>query len=404
MARRNLARHGRRSILTCASVAAQAAAIVFFMGYYRGTYDEMFYGAIIDYQTAHAQIQAAGLDPDDPAGWVRPRALMTGWRPAAAAARAAPKVVGAAPRLEMPCLAGDGAEKAPALLAGVDFEEEPKVSVFAARVAKGRLPSASGEVLVGDGLAELFAWEPGSTIVVQAGTSHGTPNIARFSVAGIFDSGFGSFDSSFLAISLPDAQELADAPGAANRVYVKLSSAEALDRAMPAIAAAASGIGAIARPWTFYASEAIDHASTETVFYYVFLAVLVAVSASAIASTMRMAAFERVREVAAMRATGWTRADVFLLFAMESAAIGIAGSAAGAAVGGAASAILHIFPVDARAMSAAIDYPFFSMTSSSQPGDFLVGTLVGSVAALVAGVAPARKAARTNIVQALSTH
>lgn len=323
IAARNLGRHGRRSALTGACVAASAAAVVAFMGFYRGTYDEMFYAAIIDYQTAHAQIQSAAFDPDDPTDWARPASTIVGWERAAEATARAPRAVGVAPRLELACFAGDGIEKQPALLAGVDFPSELAVSAFASRLSRGALPTGRGQVLVGDSIASLFGLEPGSSIMVQANTSSGAPNIARFSVSGVFDTGFAGLDASFLAAPLEDAQELADAPGAVNRIYVRLDSPGAVENAMPDLEAAARLCGAEARPWTSYAREALDHAKTETVFYYVFLAILLLVSAQAIASTMRVAAYERVREIGALRATGWTRADVFGLFCLESGAIGL---------------------------------------------------------------------------------
>lgn len=400
---RNILRHGRRSLLTGATVAAACATIVFFMGYYRGTYDEMFFGAIIDYQTAHAQFQAPGLDPEDPAGWVRPGATMRGWEESVTAARGLRAMRGVAPRLEFPAWVGDGVEKAPAIVAGVDTAAEAGVSVFTERLVAGTLPGP-GEALIGDGMAALFSLEPGSPLLVQANTAGGAPNLLRFSVSGVYDTGFSAFDASFVALSLADAQELVDAPGAVNRVYVKLSSLGALGAAMPGLQAAAALSDAEARPWSDYAREAIMHASSETVFYYVFLVILLLVASSAVASTMRVAVAERVREIATLRAGGWTRGEVFRLFAIEAAAIGAAGSVAGAFAGGILSALLAIFPMDVSAMAGLIDYPFFDMTSSSRPGDFLLGGLVGLASAFLAGVGPARRAARTNIVKALSTH
>lgn len=404
IATRNVWRHGRRSALTASCVAAAVAAVVFFMGFYRGTYDEMFYAAIIDYQTAHAQLQSPGLDPEDPSDWARPSATLTGWGKAAAQAARVPGVLGLAPRLELACFAGDGVEKLPALFAGVDFAAESTVSAFTSRLARGQLPAERGEALVGDSIASLFGLEPGSTIMVQANTSAGAPNLARFRVSGVFDTGFAGLDASFIAAPLADAQELADAPGAVNRIYARLDSPDSVEGAMPALAAAASLAGAEARPWTRYAADALAHAKNETVFYYIFLGILLLVSAQAIASTMRVAAFERVREIGALRAGGWTRSDVFTLFALESAAIGAAGVAAGAGLGGLASALLRAHPIDVSSMAAAIEYPFFSMTCSSRPGDFLLAAAIGVTAALAAGISPARKAARTNIARALSTH
>ncbi len=401
IAARNLARHGRRSALTGICVAASAAAVVAFMGFYRGTYDEMFYASVIDYQTAHAQMQSPGLDVEDLSGWARPASAIVGWEGAVAATRRLPSVKGVSARLEFPCFVGDGVEKMPALMAGLDFEAERDVTVFCSRLITGGFPSGRGEALVGSGLASLFSLSPGSVFFVQASNSRGNPNIQRFTVSGIFRTGFSSLDSSFAALSLADAQELLDAGDAVNRIYVKLDSASSVGKAMPGIGAAAALCGAEARPWTSYAKEAIDHTKTESVFYYVFLAILVVMSSSAIASTMRMAAFERVREIAAMRATGWTRADLFSLFCLESAAIGLLGSAAGALLGGAFSALLRAFPIDVAAMGKAIDYPFFAMTSSSRPMDFALAAFIGVGAAVIAGAGPARKAARTNIVKAL---
>lgn len=404
IAARNLGRHGRRTLLTASCVAASTAALIAFMGYYRGTYDEMFYAAIVDYQTAHAQIQSPALDPEDPDGWARPESTLRSWEGAAREAGRVESVRAVAPRLELSCFVGDGAEKAPSLLAGVDFAAEAGVSEFTKRIVEGAAPGGRGQILVGTGLARLFALVPGSTLLVQASTSSGAPNIARFAVSGIFDTGFSGLDASFVAVPLADAQELADAPGAVNRLYVKLGSIDDVEAAMPGLSAAAALAGAEARPWTRYAHEAIDHAKNETVFYYLFLVILVLVSSMAIASTMRVAVLERVREIGALRATGWTRSDVFGLFAAESGAVGLCGSAAGSLLGGALCALLAAFPIDVSAMAESIDYPFFSMTSSSRPGDFLLAAAIGVLAALVAGVGPARKAARTNIAAALSTH
>jgi putative ABC transport system permease protein len=173
---------------------------------------------------------------------------------------------------------------------------------------------------------------------------------------------------------------------------------------MPRLSQAAALAGAEARPWTSYAKEAIDHAANESVFYWIFLAILLLLSGEAVTSTMRAAVRERTREIASMRATGWSRREVFTLFALESSAIGVAGSAAGAAVGGGLSALLEAFPFDISSMGSMIDYPFFAMTSSSRPGDFILAIAAGAVAAFLAGAAPARAAARTNIARALSTH
>jgi putative ABC transport system permease protein len=61
---------------------------------------------------------------------------------------------------------------------------------------------------------------------------------------------------------------------------------------------------------------------------------LVAIAAAGIANTILMAAYERVREIGALRAMGMTRLGVLGLFVGEGLLTGLAGSLAGAAIGG----------------------------------------------------------------------
>ena len=75
-ATRNLARHRRRTALNALSVAVTTAILAFFMGYYRGSYEELLYSSIIDYQTAHVQVQTAGFDKADADAYAKPANLM----------------------------------------------------------------------------------------------------------------------------------------------------------------------------------------------------------------------------------------------------------------------------------------------------------------------------------------
>jgi len=56
-------------------------------------------------------------------------------------------------------------------------------------------------------------------------------------------------------------------------------------------------------------------------------------------NTMLMSVRERVREFGVLRATGWTKGDVFRLVLAESALLGAAGGVAGSALGFLSSAV-----------------------------------------------------------------
>jgi ABC-type lipoprotein release transport system permease subunit len=76
----------------------------------------------------------------------------------------------------------------------------------------------------------------------------------------------------------------------------------------------------------------------------------------------------------------------------------------GSLLGAVASFALALFPIDVRSMAAVVDVPFFEIKSTPALVDFLVSAAAGIVCAVLAGTTPARRAARVDIVKALTTH
>jgi putative ABC transport system permease protein len=403
-ARRNLARHRRRTVVNAASVAATTAILAFFMGYYRGSYEELLYSSVIDYQTAHVQVQTPAFDKADPDAYARSANLLADWRELRERLRGVEGVVQAAPRLLLAGFAGDGAEKLPVLVTGVVPEAERAVGIAERSIVAGTDLADSGSILLGESLAGLFGFRPGSRCVLQTWTAGGAPNIQDFTVCGIFRTGFAPLDRGSALVSLADAQALADTGDCINKIFVKCADSRAAEEALPGIAALAEGAGGTAQSWRTYAAGLLRHTQRETYFYYVFLAILFALSISTITNTMYVSVFERTREIGCLRAIGWRRGEIFRLFLFESAVVGVLGSAAGALVGGAASFALSLFPIDLRSMSSVVEVPFFAIKSVPATIDFVVSAAAGIACAVLAGTTPARRAAGIDVVKALATH
>ncbi len=401
---RNLARHRRRTVVGALSVAATTAILVFFMGYYRGSYEELLYSSIVDYQTAHAQVQVAGFDKTNPSAYAKPPQLMREWRPVVEQVRSVDGVLAAAPRLLLAGFAGDGKERYPLLILGVEPPAERVVGKVQRSILRGTDLVDPDSVLVGESLAKLFGFVPGSRCVLQTWTANGTPNLRDFTVCGVFRTGYAPLDRASVFLRLPDAQALADTGDAINKVFVRCRDTSAAEGSLPGITAAAGRRGFTAIGWTTYASGMIEHARSETRFYYVFLAILFALSVSTIANTMYVSVFERTREIGSLRAIGWRRGEVFRMFLLESTAVGILGALAGVLLGGAASMALYLFPVDVRSLSSSMEVPFFEIKSIPAAMDFVVSAAVGVAGAVLAGTTPARRAARVDVVRALTTH
>lgn len=401
---RNLARHRRRTIVNVVSVAATTGILAFFMGYYRGSYNEFLYSTLIDYQTAHVQVQTASFDTADLDEYTRPENLMADWRALVSEIRGIEPVVEAAPRLLMAGFAGDGTEKLPLLIAGVEPEAERAVGVAQRSIVRGTDLAARDSILVGEALARLFGFAPGSRCIVQIWTTYGTANVRDFTVCGVFRTGFAPLDRNTVFVSLADAQALADCGERINKIFVKCRDTRQVGSILPSIAAAAGRAGYGAASWRKYGAGIIEHMERESFFYYIFLAILFVLSLSTIANTMYVSVFERTREIGCLRAIGWRRGELFRLFLLESAAVGALGAIAGVLLGGAGSLLLAAFPWDVRSATASMDIPYFEIKSAPAAVDFVISASAGILCAVLAGTRPARRAANVDVVKALTTH
>jgi putative ABC transport system permease protein len=127
------------------------------------------------------------------------------------------------------------------------------------------------------------------------------------------------------------------------------------------------------------------------VFFYAIMGVSVAVSAFGVVNTLSMSVFERTREIGILRAIGTTRLQVGRLIIDEGIVISLIGCLVGVALG---SLLGYLFVQGSGAGGFEIDfyYPMLPALAALLSG-LLIGTL--------AGLLPARSAARKDIVEAV---
>ncbi len=405
LALRNTGRHGLRATANIVGTAVAVAALVFFLSFYRGTYEGVMFSAVIDYSTSHGQFMRPGFDDDDPDVWLEPGNLFdertVGSLPG--------EVETAAPRLMGPAFAGDGSRKVPVTLAGVDFAAETAVMDVDSRLVSGSF-GGDGGVVIGKKLAESLGLSAGDEIRVQATTVDGAPNLDYWKVAGIYSTGYPSMDRALVLMDLSQAQDFLAAPGLVNKAYCRLSGArDAVAReaaiarmGSPAARAKVGSLGLAFRDWKSYARSVVKDAKFDGIFYSIFIFILLFLSLATLAGTMRVTVFERKREIGMMRASGWLRKEIGRLFLFESAAIGFFGSVAGGLVGAAAALLLAAHPVGFGDSFANLDIPSFVLTCDLQTVDVLLGVAGGFVTAVLAGIMPAANAARMPILSALA--
>ena len=262
-----------------------------------------------------------------------------GWRRVAAQLRQHPEVVGAAPYLQSEALATRGEEVKGALLRGILPQEERQVSPLAEKMTAGRLdalaPGRFGAVL-GDDLAKLLQAGVGDPISLVLPAANVTPagllpRLKRFTVVGIYDTDMYEFDSSVAFIHLQDASRFFRAARPTGLRLKTTDAAQAPRISREALAGIPGRYGVI--DWTQRYVNYFRSLKMTKRMMFVVLALIVAVAAFNIVSTLVMAVTDKQADIAVLRAMGATPGGVMKIFIIQGLAIGGAGILLGAAGG-----------------------------------------------------------------------
>jgi putative ABC transport system permease protein len=124
--------------------------------------------------------------------------------------------------------------------------------------------------------------------------------------------------------------------------------------------------------------------------FYVLLALCVIVSLFGIVNTLVLSTFERTRELGTLRAVGMTRRQVRRMVRHESVITALLGAGLGIALGlGLAAIVTSVFSDE-------------GLTFAIPAGSLVALTVVAGLAGVLAAIAPARRAARLDVLTALA--
>lgn len=143
-----------------------------------------------------------------------------------------------------------------------------------------------------------------------------------------------------------------------------------------------------------YAQSAAGGIDMMLTLVYALLALAVLIALLGIANTLTLAIHERTRELGLLRAVGQTRAQLRAMVRWESVLVAAFGTAGGLALGGFLGWVL------VKASDGATDSAF---AFAVPPVQLVVVALVGLAAGALAGLRPARRAARLDVLRAIAT-
>lgn len=334
-----------------------------------------------------------------------------------------PHVIAAAPALYEQVLASRGSRASGMQLKGVIPEYENRVSELLKSVkigsaaplnpAPAEKPCESNDedcnysrelppIVLGKDLAETIGATVGSVILVTSPQGELTPfglvpRYERFKVAGIFNSGFYNYDSSWAFIRLADSQKMAGLGDVVSVLEFKIDDLYKAEQVGDELQKAA-GPEYMASNWMEQNRALFRALSLERVVTFLTIGLIVFVAALNILISLIMMVMEKTKDIAVLISMGARRRQVRQIFIMQGVLIGIIGTLLGLMVGygvALAGAKYHFISLNPEVYS--INYVPFA----PRPAD---GVLVAAVALLISFVAtlyPSWSAARVLPAEAL---
>jgi len=274
------------------------------------------------------------------------------WQPLVTRLRALPHVTAAAPGLYEEVLISRGAKSGGALIEGIVPQDQNTVSDILQSVKQGSAStldpqpaqSASNAVaqpippiVIGQDLATTIGAETGDTVLVTSPQGDLTPlglvpRYQRYVVAGVFNSGFYQYDSSYAFLRLADAQRLFSEPDLISTINFKVDDMYRADEIGREIEQAA-GPGYQATNWMEQNRELFRALRLEQVVTFIILALIVCVAALNILIALTMMVMEKTRDIAVLMSFGVRVDQVRRIFLLQGLLISLIGTALGLILG-----------------------------------------------------------------------
>jgi putative ABC transport system permease protein len=432
IALRNLARFGRRTLLTSTLITLGIVSVLLFIAV-AGSFKAMMIGQFTDAVLGHIEVHRKGYVAS-----IDSLPLNLNMSPVAVArTEEALKKLDAAEayssRVKLGAMFSNFTETTSIRINGID----PQAEVATTPMLPGRVTEGSrqgpvlkrGEILIPLLLSRGMKVQVGDTIVLVATNREGSVNGKTFTVRGVLESVSGPSGRDGY-IHIADARDLLRMkdgevseiairlkdPAQLDRVYAQLSQelsgnagnsggmsgaagkAEGIDAGGAGAAAKGPGGGSGIEVHTWadlspFASIArmID---LLTLFIKIMLVSIVLVS---VMNVMVMAVYERIREIGTISAIGTPPGKILSLFLAEGLLLGVGGTALGTVI---ALAVVYALNVWKITFNFGMQQGLI-LTPSIRPADVVIVAAMVVIVALLASLQPAWKASRMDPVTAL---
>lgn len=341
------------------------------------------------------------------------------WPTLATFANQQPHVLASAPYIYAQAMLSVDRSVQGAIVRGILPEMEDEVADLGRHMKVGKLDALHpGEfgIILGMDLAQSLGAQIGDKVVVMAPQGQFTPTgvvprLKQFTLVGIFQVGMYEYDAGLALIHLEDAaklyrmenkvsglriklDELFDAPQVASALQTQLNISKDFNE------------GFYVTDWTQQHANFFKAVQMEKRVMFIILALIVAVAAFNIVSTLVMAVTDKRADIAIMRTFGASPTSIMWIFMIQGALIGVIGTAMGAIfgvlialnIGTIVPFIEQLFNVQFLAKDV---YYISDLPSQLIWSDVITIVLLSFVLSLFATIYPSLRASKINPAEAL---
>lgn len=303
------------------------------------------------------------------------------------------RVLGVSPQLSTQVFFNYGPAQLAGMLAGVDMEKEDRLYDVSKKIKSGSiraLMASNDGILMGKGLADKMQVKTGDRVSVT--TPRG--EVVTLRVVGTFQMGIGAIDNVRCYTSLQTVQGiLHENSRYITDIHVKLLN---LADATPVAREWQERYGYKAEDWETANATILVSFTIRNIMTAVVVMTLLVVAGFGIYNIMNMTVYDKMKDIAILKATGFRGKDIVGIFISQAAFIGLIGAGAGLLIGYTLSYLVSRVPFDGGEFLSVDTFPV-----NFDPKFYVFGLFFGVITTILAGYFPSKKASKVDPVSIL---
>lgn len=302
-----------------------------------------------------------------------------------------PNVAGVSPQLNSQVFYNYGVVQLNGSIAGVNILDEDKLFNVTEKLKSGTLESllaTSNGMIMGAGLAKKLNAKVGDR--VQVTTPFGTTMTLK--IVATFATGNVAVDNVKSYASITTVQKILQRdPGYITTISINLHSMTSAKQIAPEFQAK---YGVKSEDWETANAVILQSFVIRNLMTYVVVTTLLVVAGFGIYNIMSMTINDKMKDIAILKATGFSANDIVAIFLVQAIVVGVLGASLGLCIGGTLAYFVSQIPVDFGEFSSMTRFPVaFHLIH------YVSGILFGVGATCLAGLLPSRKAGKIDPVQ-----